>query len=184
MSKIGKAPITIPSTVTLDVTPDTIHVRTDRGLLAVTIPNGIRVTRNENILQFELVGTSKQAKSNWGTVRALVQNAITGLTAGFSKTLILEGVGYRILKEGTDLVFTIGFSHPVRYAIPRNVTCEIEKNTILTIRGFDRALVGQTAAEIRAKKKPEPYKGTGFRYSDEVIKRKAGKKAAAASGGA
>lgn len=176
-------PITIPSTVTVDTGANSVSIRTDRGSLTVSVPHGIRIVRAEHTLQCELVGTSKQAKSNWGTVRALVQNAITGLTVGFSRTLILEGVGYRIMKEGTDLVFTIGFSHPVRYAVPDGITCDIEKNTILTIRGFDRALVGQTAAEIRAMKKPEPYKGTGFRYSDEVVKRKAGKKAAAVAGG-
>jgi large subunit ribosomal protein L6 len=121
---------------------------------------------------------TKQVRSNWGTLRSLIQNAIDGLVKGYEKTLLLEGVGYKMAKEGNNLSLNLGFSHPVKFAAPEHIVFEVEKNTTLKIKGFDKALVGQVAAEIRGLKKPEPYKGKGFRYSDEIIKRKAGKKAA------
>ncbi len=127
-------------------------------------------------LRFELLEKTKQAVSNWGTIRSLVWNAIQGLTNNFEKSLILEGVGYRINKEGEDLVFNLGFSHPVRYKKPAGVSFELEKNSILKIKGVDKALVNQIAADIRSLKKPEPYKGKGFHYSGEVVRRKASKK--------
>ena len=133
---------------------------------------------------FTLQGSGKQSRSNWGTIRALAANAIAGLTKGFQKTLILEGVGFRINKEGDNLNLSLGFSHPIQYKARPGIIFEVEKNTILKVKGIDKELVGQVTAEIRSLKKPEPYKGKGFRYENEVIRRKAGKKAATASGGA
>lgn len=181
MSKIGKKQIVVPSEVTLALTETAIVLKNKKGELTVPLLPGVIAKLTEGILTFSLVSDYKQSRSNWGTLRALVQNAIQGLTQGFNKTLILEGVGYRIVKEGNDLTLNLGFSHPIKYKTPAGITLEVDKNSILRISGVDKALVGQVAAEIRALKKPEPYKGKGFRYENEVVRRKAGKKAAAAT---
>jgi large subunit ribosomal protein L6 len=181
MSKIGKAPITIPSSVTVTISPFAIAVKGPHGELTIPRLHGVEPKLEGQTISFSLVGTSKQARSNWGTFRALVANAVRGITTPFQKTLVLEGVGFRVTKDGNDLVLALGFSHPVRYSAVPGITFEVEKNSILTVKGSDRAMVGQVAAEIRALKKPEPYKGKGFRYSNEVIIRKAGKKAAAST---
>ena len=184
MSKIGKQPIKLPEGITAVLEGDILHFKGAKAEMTVKVLAGVKASVADGIVTFELVGTSKQAKSNWGTTRAISQNAVAGLKGGFEKTLILEGVGYRVTKEGENLSLALGFSHPVKYAAPAGITFEVEKNSILKIKGTDRQKVGQVAAEIRAMKKPEPYKGKGFRYSDEVIRRKAGKKAAAATGSA
>lgn len=124
---------------------------------------------------------SKQTRSNWGTLASLSLNAIQGLVKDFEKTLVIEGIGYKVTQEGNKLVFGLGFSHPVNYEVPVGVEAALEKNKIIKLKSFDKALLGQTAAEIRAFKKPEPYKGKGIRYQGEVIKLKAGKKATASS---
>ncbi len=184
MSKIGKQPVPIPSGITVTMDALRITVRGARGELSVPMLQGIKVVLENDALVFSLVGTGKQARSNWGTMRALTASAVEGLTKGFEKTLIVEGVGYRVAKDGENLTMNLGFSHPVRYEAPAGIVFEVEKNSIVKIKGFDKALVGQVAAEIRELKKPEPYKGKGFHYRDEVIKRKAGKKAGAAGGAA
>ncbi len=184
MSKIGKQPIKLPEGVVATLDGETLHFKGPKAEMAVRILPGVKATVADGIVTFELVGTSKQARSNWGTTRALAQNAAAGLKEGFAKTLVLEGVGYRVTKEGESLSFTLGFSHPVKYAAPQGITFEVEKNSILKVKGADRQLVGQVAAEIRAMKKPEPYKGKGFHYADEVVRRKAGKKAATAGSAA
>ncbi len=180
MSKIGKKPITIPENVSVTMGDDGILVKGEKGQLLVPGLRDITVDIKDGEITFSPKRNTKQARSNWGTMRALVQNAIQGITEGFSKTLLLEGVGYRITKEGEDLNMNLGFSHSVRYNTPKGITFEVEKNTTLIIRGIDKTLVGQVAAKIRAFRKPEPYKGTGFRYADEIVRRKAGKKAATA----
>jgi large subunit ribosomal protein L6 len=178
MSKIGKQLIKIPAGVTVTVSEDELIFKSDLGEIKLPILQGVKPSLEDGILKFELISNSKQSRSNWGTLASLSVNAIEGLAKGFQKTLILEGVGYRAAKEGDDLVINVGFSHSVRYHIPTGVTIEVEKNTIVHAKGFDKALVGQVAAEIRSIKKPEPYKGTGIRYINEVVRRKAGKKAA------
>lgn len=179
MSKVGKKIITIPAGITVSVEPTRVVVKDAKRELVIPKLRGISVTVENGVATLTAEGTAKQIRSNWGTERALIQNAVDGLVKGYEKTLIIEGVGYKMAKEGNDLNLSLGFSHPVKYKAPAHIEFEVEKNTILKIKGFDKALVGQVAAEIRALKKPEPYKGKGFRYSDEVIKRKAGKKAAA-----
>ena len=178
MSKIGKKLIVIPDGVSVTVTPYEIVVKGATHEKTLRVPAGVKPKLEGTELTFELLQNSKQARSSWGTIRALVANAIEGTKKPFSKKLILEGVGFRIAKEGNDLNFNLGFSHPVKYTAPENITFEVEKNTILIVKGPDKEVVGQVAAEIRALKKPDPYKGKGFRYSTEVIRRKAGKKAA------
>lgn len=181
MSKIGKLPIALPEGFTAEISARVVTIKNKSGVLQIHIPKGAKVSLDGSELKAEAVGSSKQARSSWGTLRALMQNAVEGLTKGFEKTLILEGVGFRITKEGEDLNLNLGFSHPVKYKKVDGISFEVEKNTILKIKGADKGLVGQVAAEIRSLKKPEPYKGKGFHYSDEVVRRKAGKKAAAAT---
>jgi large subunit ribosomal protein L6 len=177
MSKIGKKPIQIPSGITIQVADQSVvDIKNAKGLLSIPVLYGVKPVLQESTLSFKLLSNTKQARSNWGTMRSLVQNAIDGLMKEYEKTLILEGVGYRVTKEGNDLVLNLGFSHPVRYAAVPGIIFEVEKNSILKIRGADKMIVGKVSAEIRALKKPEPYKGKGFHYSNEVIRRKAGKK--------
>lgn len=182
MSKIGKQPVIIPEGVTVTVLHNKIKVSGEKGENVVALLPGVRVTLEDKQIILEPANNVKQTRSNWGTIRALIANAVEGAKKGFEKILILEGIGYKIAREGESLTMNVGFSHPVRFTAPGGITFEIEKNSILKIRGSDKSLVGQVAAQIRALKKPEPYKGTGFRYSDEIIRRKAGKKAVAAGG--
>lgn len=181
MSKIGKKPITIPQGITVTADAHFVRVKDATRETAIAKLSGVDVAIEGNEINLASTGKTKQMRSNWGTLRALIQNAIEGMVKGYEKTLLLEGVGYKVAKEGNDLNLSLGFSHPVKYKAPEHIVFEVEKNTILKIKGFDKALVGQVAAEIRSLKKPEPYKGKGFRYSTETIKRKAGKKAGAAS---
>ncbi len=184
MSKIGKMPITIPTGVTVTIDGSSVIVKSTKGELTVPLLQGIKVFMEGTTLSFEPQSTSKQARSNWGTQRALVQNAVQGLTKEFEKGLILEGVGFRITKEGEGLTLNLGFSHQIKYEPPKGITFEVEKNSRLKIKGVDKALVGRVAAQIRALKKPEPYKGKGFRYEGEILRRKVGKKAGAGSSAA
>lgn len=183
MSKIGKQPIIVPEGVAVNVADGVVEVKGKKETLTVPILSGTEVKMEGNVLTVVLVGTGKQSRANWGTLRALIANAVLGQTKEFEKKLLLEGVGFRVTKEGEGLSMNLGFSHPVKYPARPGIVFEVDKTGALTVRGVDKALVGQVAAEIRAMKQPEPYKGKGFRYSDEVVQRKAGKKAAAASGG-
>ncbi len=181
MSKIGKQPIEIPDGVNVTVTESDVTVKGPKGELKIPILDKVKVKQDGKMLIFSIASNMKQAKSNWGTQRALVQNAVKGVVSGFEKTLIIEGVGYRVTKEGESLNLNLGFSHSVKYAPPQGITFEVEKNSTLKVKGIDKGLVGKVAADIRQLKKPEPYKGKGFRYSDEIIRRKTGKKAAGAT---
>lgn len=181
MSKIGKQPIEIPKDVTVNLSDSIFAIKGPLGEIKLPTLKGVKTSIDDNSITLSLTEDKKQARSNWGTLRSLVSNAIVGVTKGFEKTLILEGVGYKISKEGEDLNMAVGFSHPVQFKAKEGISLEVEKNSILKIKGIDKALVGQVAAEIRSVKKPEPYKGKGFRYEDEVIRRKAGKKAITAS---
>lgn len=181
MSKIGKKPIQIPDGVSVNVDAGEIIVKGKEGSMTIKILDGVSAKLEGSELTFDVLRNSKQARSNWGTVRALVANAVKGLQEGFEKTLVLEGVGFRVMKEGDGLALALGYSHPVKYAAVPGITFEIEKNSILKIKGCDKALVGKVAAEIRAMRKVEPYKGKGFRYSDEIVRRKAGKKSVGSS---
>ncbi len=181
MSKVGKKQIHIPDGISVDIKEQEIVIHGKAGTTTVKMLEGIRAELKDKELSFEALRNSKQVRSNWGTLRALVANAIQGFVGGFEKTLILEGVGYRVMKEGEGLGLSLGFSHPVKYPAVPGIVFEVEKNSILKIKGFDKGLVGKVAADIRAMKKVEPYKGKGFRYSDEVVRRKAGKKSVGSS---
>ncbi|MCL5004449.1 MAG: 50S ribosomal protein L6 [Patescibacteria group bacterium] len=180
MSKIGKRPIAIPEGVDVKVNGDVLNVKGKLGELSLKILDGTKVEIQDNKIVVSPLNENKQTIANWGTMAALANNAVIGVKDGFEKILEIEGVGYRAAMEGNNLVLSIGFSHPVKMAPREGVKIAVEKNTI-KISGIDRFLVGQMAAEIRAKKKPEPYKGKGIKYKGEVIRRKEGKKAAGAT---
>jgi len=181
MSKIGSKPVNIPEGVTIEVKDDVVEVKGKNGVLTVPVLSGVTMEIKDGEMSFETSKKTKQALSNWGTMRSLVQNAVLGSMENFSKELIVEGVGYRANVEGKDLVLGLGFSHPVKFSIPDGIEISVEKNSI-KISGKDKAQVGETAAKIRSFRKPEPYKGKGIRYSDETVKIKAGKKAVGSEG--
>jgi large subunit ribosomal protein L6 len=179
MSRIGKKPISIQKGVTVEMGGKKVTVKGPKGTLERIIPAEISVAVSEKEI---LVGLREQFQDKnalWGLARSLIANMIEGVSNGFVKRLVFEGVGYRASVEGDSLVFQLGFSHPIRFKAPEEVVFAVEKNTI-TISGIDKELVGRTAAEVRMLKPPEPYKGKGIRYHDEVVRRKAGKKAVAA----
>lgn len=180
MSRIGKKIIILPSSVQIVVEGDyqsgqTVKVKGPKGNLMVKLPKGISAELKDQELTFVLkTAETKEGKALWGLSRALVNNAVVGVTEGFVKTLEINGVGFKVAMQGKKLVLNVGFSHPVEYQAVEGVTIETEKN-VIKVSGIDRQQVGQTAAEIRDIKKPEPYKGKGIKYTDEVIRRKAGK---------
>lgn len=177
MSRIGKSPIKIPSGVKVNISGQEISVEGSKGKLKQIIPGEIKADISDNQIVFSVVRESKNSSALWGLSRSLVNNMVSGVSEGFTKKLEIEGVGYKAALSGKDLVLNIGFSHPVMIKSPEGIEFKVEKNTII-ISGIDKYSVGQIAAKIRAKKKPEPYKGKGIRYSGEVVRRKAGKKAA------
>ncbi len=177
MSRIGKKSITIPQGVTVSVADSVVEVKGPKGTLTQSIdrPMHVEITDTE---VFVTPGGEKVKNVNafWGLYRALIQNMILGVTQGFEKKLRIEGIGYRVAQQGTGLVLNLGYSHPIEVAAPEGITFAVEKN-VITVSGIDKALVGQVAADIRAKRPPEPYKGKGVRYADEVVRMKVGKKA-------
>lgn len=179
MSKIGKLPINIPNGVTLTLTDDLVTAKGPRGELYVTIPAVIKVEQTDDTLVVSRANEEKQSKALHGLIRSLINNAILGVSEGYTKTLEINGVGYRAEMRGNVLVLNIGYSHPVEVSLIDGVEVKTEKNLII-VSGIDKQKVGEMAAVIRSHKKPEPYKGKGIKYSDEIIKRKAGKAAKAA----
>ena len=174
MSRIGKLPIQIPSGVTITVDSDVINVEGSKGKLVVPHLSDVTVTVEDGVASVVRKDDQKIAKSQHGLQRALLNNAVDGVTKGFEKKLEVNGVGFRVSGGGSDIEMALGFSHPVKYKAQDGVQLGVDKMTI-TVTGIDKQKVGQTAAEIRALKKPEPYKGKGIKYSDEVVLRKAGK---------
>ncbi len=179
MSKIAKKPISIPDNVEVKMSDGFLEFKGSQGNLKIKIPPYIKTEIKDNIISFIPENDSKQARANWGTIGSLANSAIIGVSHGFSKILEIEGVGYRANMEENTLVLSLGLSHPIKFAASEGIKISVEKNTI-KISGVDKALVGRIAAEIRAFKKPEPYKGKGIRYQGEIIRRKAGKKVAGA----
>ena len=174
MSRIGKLPIAIPSGVTITVDPDNITVAGSKGTLSQFTMPGVTVKQADNEVVVTRVNDEPQNRAKHGLMRSLVNNMVVGVSQGFSKQLEINGVGFRVALQGTDLKFNLGFSHDVIYKLPQGITATVEQNKI-TISGIDKQQVGQVAAEIRALKKPEPYKGKGIKYADERIIRKSGK---------
>lgn len=174
MSRIGKLPIQIPSGVTITVDSDVITVVGSKGTLTVPHLSDVTVAVADGVATVTRKDDERIAKAQHGLQRALLANAVEGVTKGFEKRLEVNGVGFRVGMSGTALEMHLGFSHPVKYTPPTGVSVTNEKMTII-VSGIDKQQVGQVAAEIRSLKKPEPYKGKGIKYADEVILRKAGK---------
>lgn len=174
MSRVGKLPIAIPSGVTITVDNDTITVTGSKGTLSQFTMPGITVTQEGDQLIVTRANDEPKIRAKHGLMRALLNNLVVGVSQGFSKKLEINGVGYRVALQGSDLKMNLGFSHEVIYKVPAGVTATVDQNTI-TVTGIDKQQVGQVAAEIRALKKPEPYKGKGIKYEGERIIRKSGK---------
>ena len=174
MSRVGKLPIQVPSGVTITVDSDAVKVSGAKGNLETPQLEGITVSVEDGVLTVSRANDMPKIRAAHGLMRALINNMVQGVSQGFSKKLELNGVGYRVAMQGTDLKLNIGFSHDVIYKVPSGVQVAVEQNT-MTVSGINKQQVGQVAAEIRALKKPEPYKGKGIKYADEVIRRKVGK---------
>jgi large subunit ribosomal protein L6 len=174
MSRIGKVPIQIPSGVTVEVNNDFITVNGPKGSLSQFTMSGINVSVEDGQVLVNRANDEAENRARHGLMRSLVNNMVSGVSQGFEKKLEINGVGYRVQPQGADLKFNLGFSHDVIYKLPSTVQAKVEQNNI-TISGSDKQQVGQVAAEIRALKKPEPYKGKGIKYADERIIRKSGK---------
>jgi large subunit ribosomal protein L6 len=176
MSRIGKAPIVLPEKVEVAITAEQISVKGPLGSLTQKLSPEVKVEKVENRIQFTAAGNSRQANAMSGTLRALVANMVTGVTRGFEKKLTLVGVGYRAQAQGDKVSLTLGFSHPVAHSMPKGVKVETPTQTEIVLKGMDRQQVGQVAAEVRAYRSPEPYKGKGVRYANEQVEIKETKK--------
>jgi large subunit ribosomal protein L6 len=179
MSRIGKKSIEVPDNVEVKISGQNISVKGPKGTLDFSFHWDIILKNDEKEINVSVKKVTKQSKALWGLTRVLISNMIVGVTNGFEKQLELQGVGYRMAVQGKKLSMALGFSHPVDVDIPEGLEAKIEKN-ILSISGIDKQKVGQFAASVRALKKVEPYKGKGFRYVGEIVRKKAGKKAAGA----
>lgn len=176
MSRVAKAPIEIPGGVTVTLKDGGISVKGGKGELSHTIHGDVEVKQDDNVLTFAPKNGGKSANALAGTTRALVNNMVTGVSNGFEKKLQLQGVGYRAAVQGKKLNLTLGFSHPVEYELPEGVKAECTSQTDIVLSSANKQLLGQVAAEIRAYRPPEPYKGKGVRYADEYVRRKEAKK--------
>ena len=176
MSRVAKAHVAIPAGVTITLSGQDIKVKGPMGELSHTIHGAVVVSQEENNIITNIVADVKGAWAQAGTVRSLINNMVEGVSKGFEKKLLLNGVGYRAKAAGKNLNLSLGFSHPVDHAIPDGITVETHSQTEIILKGANKQLVGQTAANIRAYRKPEPYKGKGIRYSDENVRRKEAKK--------
>ena len=177
MSRISKTPIEIPTGVTVTADKHTVTVKGSKGELVRTFHPKISIEIKDNTIVLTPKGTDVFVRSLWGTVGSHIKNMMEGVTNGYSKKLVLEGVGFKSAVAGTSLDLALGFSHPVKVAIPTGLTVTADKN-IISVSGIDKESVGQFSAYVRSLKKPEPYKGKGFHYDTEVIRRKQGKKSA------
>ena len=177
MSRIGKLPIEVPSGVEVTVEGTQATVKGPMGTLAQTIPTSISVRQEGNQLVVERPDDEREHRSLHGLVRSLMANMVEGVTNGFEKQLEIQGVGYRVQAQGSDLVFSLGYSHQIPVKAPEGITFEVASPTRFSVKGIDKQQVGQVAAEIRRLRKPDPYKGKGVRYAGEQVRRKAGKTA-------
>ena len=176
MSRIGKNPVTIPQGVEVQLAGQVLSAKGRLGTLSLVVSNDVTATVADGSVTVRPNGESKQARAMWGTTRALVNNMITGVSQGFSVNLEINGVGYRAAVQGNRLNLQLGYSHDIAYPIPDDIKIACERPTLIAISGADRQRVGQIAAEIRAFRPPEPYKGKGIKYATETIRRKEGKK--------
>lgn len=176
MSRIGKKPVELPGGVSASVSGQTIEVKGPNGTRSFRATDDVTLAVEDNAVSVTPRGTSKRARQQWGMSRTQVANLVQGVTGGFKKELEIRGVGYRAAMQGNALKLSLGYSHDVLYDIPAGITVTCPKPTVVVVEGADQQVVGQVAAEIRAWRKPEPYKGKGVRYKDEYVFQKAGKK--------
>ena len=176
MSRVGKYPVAVPSGVTVAIAGRVLSAKGKLGELKLNLSDEIEAALDNNQVVVKPRSASKQARTMWGTTRALVNNMVKGVSTGFTRKLEINGVGYRAAVQGKDLVLQLGYSHEIKYPIPQGISITAEKPTLLAITGADRQRVGQVAADIRGFRGPEPYKGKGVKYEDETILRKEGKK--------
>jgi large subunit ribosomal protein L6 len=176
MSRIAKSPVVVPAGVEVKLEGNLVSVKGKNGQLSMDMHTSVEITQEGSEVRFAARDGSKIARAMSGTARSLVNNMVVGVDQGFEKTLQLQGVGYRAAAKGSVLSLTLGFSHPIDYALPDGVTAETPNQTTVVIRGADKQRVGQVAAEVRAFRPPEPYKGKGVRYVDEYVRRKEAKK--------
>jgi len=175
MSRIGKEPVAVPQDVEVNVSGRTVAVKGPKGELTVPVGRGVEVRQEDGNVVVDRASDAPEHKAMHGLTRSLIQNAVTGVTDGFSKTLVIQGVGYRGQLQGRDITLQVGYSHPVAVSPREGVDFEMPNPTTIVVRGIDKQKVGQQAAEIRKVRPPEPYKGKGIRYSDEQVRRKVGK---------
>lgn len=176
MSRIGKKPVALPKGVTAEVKGQLVEVKGPKGTRAFTASDDVTISLEDGAVKVTPRGTSKRARQQWGMVRSMVENLVTGVTTGFKKELEIQGVGYRAAMAGNVLKLSLGYSHEVNFDVPAGVTVTSPKQTEIVVEGIDQQLVGQVAANIREWKRPEPYKGKGIRYKGEFVFRKEGKK--------
>jgi len=175
MSRIGKKPVTVPKGVTLDLQGQVVAVKGPKGELRRTLHPEMRLALADGVLTVARPSEDKRHKALHGLTRTLVQNMVDGVAKGFNKTLEIQGVGYKAEAKPYGVNLIVGFSHPVKYEAPKGIKISVENNTVVKIEGADKEIVGQVAAELRAVRPPEPYKGKGIRYQGEQVRRKAGK---------
>jgi len=176
MSRIGKLPVTVPQGVTASVDGQKVSVKGPKGELAFVATDDVVVEMGDGKITVKPRDESQRARAAWGLSRTMVSNLVEGVTKGFERRLEINGVGYRAAIQGSDLQLSVGYSHEVRYPIPAGIKIETPRPTEIVVSGADKQRVGQVAAEIREFRKPEPYKGKGIKYADEIIHRKEGKK--------
>lgn len=175
MSRIGTKPVVVPPCVEVVIDGRQVSVKGEKGNLNLTLPAAVSLTREGETIKLAVTHPDdKKERALWGTFRALLQNMIKGVTVGFSRSLEINGIGYRANVSGKKLVLELGFSHEIEFPLPEGVIASVEKN-LVTLSGIDKQLVGETAARLRRLRPPEPYKGTGIKYTDEIVRRKAGK---------
>jgi len=176
MSRVANSPVELPKGVEVKLEAEQISIKGGKGNLSMALKSDVAVSQEDNVLKFEPANSSKAAHALSGTYRALVNNMVVGVAQGFERKLQLVGVGYRAQAKGNTLSLSLGFSHPVEYALPEGVSAETPSQTEIVLKAADKQLLGQVAAEIRAYRPPEPYKGKGVRYADEHVRRKEAKK--------
>lgn len=176
MSRLGKLPVALPDKVTVNIAPNAITIKGPKGELTTVNTSEVIVEVTDGKVWVKPANDSQRSRAMWGTVRANVKNLVEGVTNGYKKQLDITGVGYRAAAQGQILTLALGFSHDIKYVVPAGITLTVEKQTSILLAGSDKQKLGQVAAEIRSLRGPEPYKGKGVRYSDEVIRRKEGKK--------
>jgi large subunit ribosomal protein L6 len=182
VSRIGKLPVTIPSGVKVAVDSSGVRLEGPKGKLQTTLPPGVEVKVDGNVVRVERRNDERKSRAIHGLTRKLIANMAHGVSQGFSRVLDINGVGYRAEVKGQEIHMTLGYSHPVVFPLPAGISASVERQIIITLTSADRQLLGETAAKIRSLRPPEPYKGKGIKYREELIKRKAGKAVGSAGG--